>query len=444
MKNMTIGNPAKLLAGFTIPILVGSLFQQIYSFVDVIIVGRFLGEEALAAVGSTNNLTFFLLSLIFGLSNGAGVIVSQYYGAGRFDNMRRVVTAIIWISAVLSLIISLCGVMGVSLFLHLLSVPENIIGYAADYLRIIFLFAAGSVAFNVSSSILRSMGDSKTPLYALILASLLNVVLDILFISTFHMGVAGAAIATVISQCVSALYCILYLIKKKNDFHLCSLPKLPEKHNIMQIFKIGVPTSFQSTLISLGGMSVQRLVNSFGPAVMAAYASAGKIDGIAIQVIVALGVALSVFTGQNIGQRRFDRITKGLHSTLIMSISAAVIIAGTAFWGGEQIMSIFLDPEKSSEAIKIGAQYLSIMGIAYVVCGIMQSYQNIIRGAGDANTCLVAGITELAGRIFFAYLLSPFLGILGIWIATPLSWACGCIVPVLRYYSGKWKNKIVT
>ena len=210
---------------------------------------------------------------------------------------------------------------------------------------------------------------------------------------------------------------------------------------VHQIFKTGIPTAFQSCLISIGGMSVQRLINSFGTSVMAAYAAAVKVDNIAIQVIVSLGTALSVFTGQNIGQKRFDRIKEGLRSTLFMSIAAAVGIALLALIFGKNVMLLFLGEGGSAEAVSVGATYLSIMGVAYIICGVMQSYQNVVRGAGDVNTCMVAGMTELAGRIFFAYLLAGIIGVTGIWIATPLSWGCGCVVPVIRYYTGKWKTK---
>ncbi|MBO5278025.1 MAG: MATE family efflux transporter [Lachnospiraceae bacterium] len=443
MKNMTTGRPMKLIAGFAVPLLIGSIFQQIYNFVDVIIVGRYLGEQALAGVGSTGNLTFFLLALVMGLCNGAGIIVAQCVGAEDYARMRRAVTAIIWIAGILTAAVAVIGVCASRFFLILLSVPEDVIGYSEQYLRIVYFFVAGSVAYNGCSAILRSFGDSKTPLYGLIAGSVLNIVLDLLLVLGAGMGVAGVAAATVVSQHVSAAYCLVYLFIKRGRFNLSGLKLMPDKAMVGLIFKTGVPTAFQSCLISLGGMSVQRLINSFGASVMAAYAAAGRIDSIAIQVIVSLGTALSVFTGQNIGQKRFDRIKAGLRDTLFMSVTAGIVIACIAFFFGRNLMMLFLGEGESPEAVHIGAEYLAIMGAAYLICGIMQSYQNIIRGAGDVNTCMIAGMTELAGRIFFAYLLAPRIGVTGIWIATPLSWGCGCIVPVIRYYTGRWKTKAV-
>lgn len=441
MKNMTSGKPAKLILGFAIPLLIGGVFQQLYNLVDVIIVGRYLGEKALAGVGSTGNLTFFLLSLVMGLCNGAGIIVAQCFGAENYKDMRRAVTAIIWVAGILTVVVAAIGVAASPFFLKLLSVPDDVMEYSVVYLKIVYLFVFGSVVYNGCSAILRSFGDSKTPLHALIIASILNIALDLLFVVVFPLGVKGVAIATVISQHVSGAYCLIYLIVKREQYQLSGLEKKPDKYMVIQIFKTGVPTAFQSCLISVGGMSVQRLINSFGTSVMAAYAAAVKVDNIAIQVIVSLGTALSVFTGQNIGQKKFDRIREGLRSTLFMSITAAVGIAALAFFFGRNVMMLFLGEESSGEAISIGATYLSIMGVAYIICGIMQSYQNVVRGAGDVNTCMVAGMTELAGRVVFAYLLAGLMEVTGIWIATPLSWGCGCVVPVVRYYTGKWKTK---
>ena len=443
VKSMLEGKAWKLIMSFSIPLLIGGIFQQVYNLIDVMIVGRYLGEEALAGVGSTGNLTFFLLSLIMGLCNGAGIIVAQCFGAARFFDMRRAVTALIWVAGILTIVMAGIGVVGSPFFLRLLSVPENVVEYSLSYLRILYLFVAGSVLYNGCAAILRSFGDSKTSLYALAVASVLNIGLDLLFIVVFQLGVAGAAFATVISQHVSGLYCLIYLFRKKEIFHLDGLNKKPDKAMILKIFRIGIPTAFQSCLISIGGMSVQRLINSFGTSVMAAYAAAAKIDNIAIQVIVSMGTALSVFTGQNIGQKRFDRIRVGMHSTLIMTAIASVTIAVIAFLFGKNLMILFLGEGSNTETVNIGAQYLSIMGVAYLICGVMQSYQNVIRGAGDVNTCMVAGMTELAGRVIFAYLLASLIGVVGIWIATPLSWGCGCIVPVVRYYSGRWKGKAI-
>lgn len=441
MKDMTKGNPTVLILKFAIPMLIGSIFQQIYNVADTVIVGRYLGENALAGVGSTGTLTYFLTALVIGLCNGTGLVVAQCFGCRNTEKMKQVIVALVWTNCILTGIISLLGVFAARYFLILLSVPEEVIDYSTDYLRIIYCFVGGNVAYNGASTILRSTGDSKTPLLILIMASFINIILDIFFIVICQLGVAGTAYATVISQHISAIVCILYLYHKRHTLGLIRINWIPDLSSIILIVKTGFPSAFQSCMISLGGMSVQRLVNSYGSSVMAAYVAANRVDSIAIQVIVSIGTALSVFTGQNMGQNDFKRIHEGLRKTLAMMMLASISIAALVLLLRYPLMKIFLDEANSKEAISIGASYLSIIGIAYIIAGVMQSYQNVIKGSGDVNTCMIAGLTELAGRIIFAYTLSGFIGVVGIWIATPLSWGCGCIIPVVRYYSGKWKNK---
>lgn len=441
MKDMTKGSPVKLIIGFAIPMLIGNIFQQVYNVVDTVIVGRYLGEDALAGVGSTGTLTFFLLALVYGMCNGAGLVVAQCFGMKDREKMKKSVVALVWVAGVLTVIISILGILASRFFLHLLSVPENVIEYSVQYLRIIYIFALGSVIYNGASAILRSTGDSRTPLYALIAASILNVCLDLLFVLAFHLGVRGVAYATICSQCLSAMITVGYIVKKRAVIGLTDLKWEADRKTVSLIIKTGFPSAFQSCMIALGGMSVQRLVNSYGSSVMAAYVAANKVDSVAIQVIVSIGTALSVFTGQNMGQCNYKRIHEGLKKTLYMMMGASIFIAICVLIFRKELMSVFLDASDSMQSIQIGATYLSIIGIAYVIAGIMQSYQNVIRGSGDVNTCMVAGLTELGGRIVFAYLLSSIIGVTGIWIATPLSWGCGCIIPVIRYYSGKWKFK---
>lgn len=441
MKNMTTGNPVKLIVEFAIPMLIGNVFQQAYNMVDTIIVGRYLGEKALAGVGSTGTLIFFTLALIMGLCNGAGLVIAQCFGCNDTKNMKKSIVSLIWVSSILTIIVTILGVFCSRYFLKLLNVPEDVMGYSEEYLRIIYIFVVGSVIYNGASSILRSIGDSRIPLITLMIASILNIGLDLLFILKFDMGVSGAAYATVISQCLSAVLCTGYIIRRRREIGLTEMKFQPDWQSLVLIFKTGFPSAFQSSMIALGGMSVQRLVNSYGASVIAAYVAANRVDSVAIQVIVSIGAALSVFTGQNMGQGDFKRIHEGLKKTLVLMLGASVTIAVMVLIFRRDLMLIFLDAEEARDAIEVGATYLSIIGIAYVIAGIMQSYQNVIRGAGDVNTCMVAGLTELAGRIVFAYILADWMGVKGIWIATPISWGCGCIIPVVRYYSGKWKTK---
>ena len=386
MKDMTQGKPLNLIIGFAIPMLIGNIFQQVYNVADTVIVGRFLGESALAGVGSTGTLTYFLLALVSGMCNGAGLVAAQCFGCGNKERLAKTVTALIWVAGVLTCIMSLIGIFGAEFFLRLLSVPENVIGYSATYLHIIYTFAFGSVVYNGCAAILNSVGDSKTPLRAVIASSVVNIVFDLFFIIVCKMGVAGAAYATILAQCTSAVICFVKVRQVREEIGLSLMKWKPEVHYIQLVVKTGFPAAFQSCMIALGGMSVQRLVNSFGSSTMAAYVAANRVDSVAIQVIVSIGTALSVFTGQNIAKNQYDRIREALYKTLAVMVGASVCIATLVLIFRVQLMSLFLDAGESAEAIGIGCTYLTIIGVAYVIAGVMQSYQNVIRGAGDVNT----------------------------------------------------------
>ena len=442
MKDMTKGNIIGAIISFAIPMLISSIFQQLYALVDTYIVSRYLGPDALAGVGATGLFTFLMLCIALGMGAGGGLIIAQCYGSKNYDKLRSTIISMSYIMMLLAAVMSFIGFTYSEKFLLFLKIPENVLYYSVTYIRIIFVFSIGTVLYNLTSSILRSAGDSKTPLYALIAASFINIGLDLFFILKLNMGVSGAAYATVISQFISGLICLVVIFRKRAELGFNGTGSLlPDANISLLIIKTSLPSTLQSSLIALGGISVQRLINSFGSDVMAGYVAANKVDSLAIQVILSVGNALCVFTGQNIGVGNFDRIEKALKKSRIIMFLSAVVIAICAYTFRFFIVGIFLDADANPIALNTGAQYLSVVGIAYLICAIMQSYQNVIKGAGDVNTCMVAGFTELAGKIIFAYAAAPFLGPLGIWISTPFSWACGCVIPVVRYYSGKWKFK---
>ena len=439
--DMTKGSPLKLILSFSVPMLIGNVFQQVYNFVDAAVVGRFVGAESLAAVGSTGTIFAVMICLMMGLTSGAGIIISQCFGSRKFDEMRKTVTGLIYIVVILSVITSIAGIIFARPILRLLSTPDGVIDEAVRYVNIIFAFTIGMAMYNSAGAILRSLGDSRTPLYALILSSLLNVGLDLLFVIVFKAGVAGAAIATVIAQIISAVYCIVHIVRYREQLNLESISFKTSKEALIRIFQTGLPAALESCLISLGTMSVQRLVNSFGEMTMAAYTAATKIDSIAIAPIVSIGMSLSVFAGQNRGAGNLDRIKKGLYQTLLSLIGICIVLATVIVLLRGQLLGLFLDKNEAAEAIIIGSRYLVIVSVAYIVAAVMRTYLNILRGAGDVNTSAIAGILELTGRIIFAYILVHPFGSTGIWMATPLAWAMGASVPVIRYYSGKWKDK---
>lgn len=439
--SMTEGSPVKLILAFSAPLLLGNIFQQLYNLVDSTVVGRFVGANALAAVGAPGTIMALTLCLCFGLTNGAGIIIAQCFGAKNYNQLKATIGALICIISITALVLMIIGIAGAPFFLRLVSTPDEIINDAVLYMRIVMIGTPFSMAYNGASAILRNMGDSKTPLLMLMLSSFLNIVLDLIFVLAFGMAVMGVGIATVVSQAVSAAACIIYMRRYKNELHLDGLKIRFNRRCSKQIFKTGVPTALQSCMISLGTLSVQRLINSFGTQAVAAYTASTKIDSVAIMVVVTMGMSLAVYSGQNIGAGKIDRIKSGLYKTLALVLTYCVIMAVVMIFFGNNLLRIFLDASEAGEAVSIGTQYLRIIGIAYFMAGIMRCYLNVVHGTGDVNISMLTGLAELAFRIIASYVLVKPLGLTGLWIAIPISWGCGSLIPVIRYYSGKWKYK---
>ncbi len=439
--DMTRGSASKSIILFALPMLIGNIFQQLYNVVDSTVVGKFVGAEALAAVGATSSCSMLLLTLVNGLAAGAGIIIAQCIGARDFRQMRNAVTALIYIDIVMGIVITITGTLLAEPILRLMNTPEEIIGDSVTYMKINFAGTIGLLAYNSGAVILRSFGDSKTSLYILILSSLVNVVLDLLFVLGFGMGVAGAAYATVIATFVSAAACIGYLYFRRHILFLDGMELKFDVAMFKEIVKTGIPSGLQSSMISIGNMCVQGLINSFGTMTVAAYTAAGKIDSVVIQIVMSIAMSLSVYSGQNVGAGNIERVRIGLRGTLKIMLTVCVSIAVLILIFKRQLLGIFLSESDAAEAINIGCTYLSIMGIAYIICGVMQSFQNLIKGAGDVNAAMAAGFVELSTRVAASYLLVHFFGVTGLWLAIPVSWGSACLIPLLRYMSGKWINK---
>lgn len=441
--SMVEGNPITLILSFAAPLLIGNIFQQFYNLVDSTIVGKFVGADALAAVGSTGTLMGLTLCLCFGMTNGAGIIISQCFGAKNYALMRRTIGTLICLLMILSVGMVTLSLIFSRIVFEFMQMPEEIIDTAVLYFRIVMIGTPFSMAYNICSAILRNMGNSRTPLYMLILASFVNIILDFVFVVGFHMSVAGAALATIISQAVSAVTCITYMYRNRFEFKLNGIKLNLDRRAVGKILRTGIPAALQSSMITIGTMSVQRLINGFGTMAIAAYTASTKIDSLAIMVVVTMGMSLSVFCGQNIGAGKLERIRSGLYKTLALVLGYCTVIAVVMLFFGDKLLMLFLDVEKAGEAVIIGKEYLSIIGIAYFMAGIMRCYLNVVHGAGDVNVSLVTGLAELAFRIIASYALVKPLGLTGLWIAIPISWGLASIIPVIRYYGGKWKNKIL-
>ncbi len=440
-KSMTEGSPIKLILAFAAPMLLGNLFQQMYNWVDTAVVGRYVSADALASVGSTTNIIMFTTCLCFGLTNGAGIIIAQCFGAKEYGQMKRTIGTMIYVIGAVAMVLLSCGIILAPNVLRLLSTPEEIIPGAVMYMRIVMAGAPLTMTYNACAAIMRNMGNSKTPLVMLIISSVINICLDLFFVIGLGWGIAGVAAATIIAQTAAASACVMYMYRNRKALHLDGLRICAERAAAVQIFRAGVPAALQSSMISIGNMSVMRLINGFGKTTIAAYTAAGKIDSVAIMVVVSMGMALSVYSAQNAGAGHIERIRSGLYKTLALVLGYCMLIAVVLSLFGGRLLTIFIDPQKEPEVIRIGAGYLRIIGIAYFMAGIMRSYQNVVQGTGDVNISMMTGFTELAARVAFSYALVQPLGIMGLWIAIPISWGIGSLVPVVRYYSGKWKSK---
>jgi len=426
---------------FAIPMLFGNVFQQLYNVVDSIIVGKVIGDEALAAVGANFPFIFALISFVVGIAIGATIIIAQYFGAKQMENMKRTIDTLFIFMFFASIIITLVGIWLSKYVFEMIDLPADVAPMAIQYFNVYaigFIFFFG---FQGTSAILRGLGDSKTPVYFLIGSTILNIALDLLFVVVFRWGIVGVAAATVISQ-GCAFFAIIWYI---NKFHrLIDISPLKMRFD-MSIFKkslrIGLPTGFQHTFVALGFLALYRIVNVFGTPTIAAYSIAMRIDSFAVMPAMNFSAAISTFVGQNIGANKFERIGKGLKSTLLMinSISLAVTIFAVIFAG--PLISLFTD---SKEVIEIGKQYIYIVTPFYIVFSTMFILNGLLRGAGDTFIPMIITLLALwAVRLPTSWFLSEEIGSIGIWWGIPIAWFFGAILSYIYYLSGRWKKKAV-
>lgn len=443
--DMTKGSTTKHIILFALPLLLGNLFQQFYNMVDAIVVGRHVGNNALGAVGACGSINFLFFSLGAGLGAGIGVMVAQYFGAGDEENVRKTIGNSVFVISGMALTVSIIGVAFAPNILRLLNTPKELIGGSIIYLRITcgaLILVAG---FNGAASILRALGDSKTPLYFLIISSFINIALDLLFVLNMNMGVMGVALATVVSQCFTAVGSILYALWKVPYFKLTKEEMKPDKELIKNAIRIGVPFSLQNSLIAISCIVLQSVVNSFGPVVVGAFTVTSRIEQLVQQPYSSLGMALTTYSGQNVGAGKIDRVKKGMRSATIMALIFSLSMLPFFYLCGESIIRIFVKKEEV-DVIRMGVQALKITSLCYFPLGMIYVPRALLNGAGDAGFAMINGISEVACRIIFANVLTRIavIGYWGIWITTGATWTVTAIVCVWRYFSGVWKEKGIT
>jgi putative MATE family efflux protein len=443
MKDLTSGNETKLILRFATPMLLGNLFQQLYNIVDSVVVGKFIGTEALAAVGSSFPIVFSLISLIIGVASGGTIIIAQYFGARNFERVKASIGTLYIFLFWASISVTIIGIIFSGTIFRLIQLPPEIIPQAKTYLNIYFLGMIGFFGFNATSAILRGLGDSKTPLYFLMLSTLFNIGFDLLFVIVFKWGIAGAAVATVISQGGAFVTAVVYLNRTHEVIQISWREFNFDNDIFRKTLRIGLPTGLQHTFVSLGMTVVQVIVNRFGTNVIAAYAAATRLDSLATLPAMNFGMALSTFVGQNIGAGKTERIKSGLKSTLMMSSVVSLVVSSIMIFFGRYLIQLFVKSSET-EVILVGSEYLVIVGSFYIVFSAMFTINGVMRGAGDTLIPMFITFFSLwMVRIPVAYILSGRIGESGIWWAIPIAWITGVIFAYLYYRTGKWKAKAV-
>jgi len=439
MQDLTVGKEGKLIFQFAAPMLLGNIFQQLFSIIDSIIVGNFVGKEALAAVGASFPVIFVTISMIIGLVMGTTVVISQYFGAKNFVKVKRAIDTMYIYSSIAAVIATIAGLIFSEPLLNLLGLPEEIMPQAVQYLDI---YLSGIIIFfgyNGTSAILRGLGDSKTPLYFLIIATVANILLDLLFVAVLDLGVAGAAYATLLANGIAFMLAIIWLNKTHKLIRIAIKGLHFDREVFRQSIRIGLPTGIQHTLVAMGALALMAIVNTFGTDVIAGFSVASRIDALAIVPAMSFSQAITTFVGQNIGANKTDRIKTGLISTVKMSGIVTIITTVFIILTGHILMSLFTNDE---EVIRLGDQYLTIVSSFYITFTLMFIYTGVMRGAGDTLIPMVFSILSLwLIRIPLAWFLSARMGVEGIWWAIPAGWIVGLILSYAYYKSGRWKKK---
>lgn len=432
-KDMTKGNPMKTIVVFFIPMFIGNLFQQVYNVVDSIVVGRFVGNEAFAAVGSCFLIMSFMTSILIGLSIGAGTYFSQLFGGRQYDRLKKSIsTAFIFIMLV-SFFMTILSLYFIDDILILFKMPKEIIGYAKDYLIYIFIGLFFTGLYNISAYLLRSIGDSKSPLYFLIVSSIINIVLDLVFVIKFDMAVKGVGLATLIAQGVAGIASFFYTIKHIDFLKFEKKDLVFDRFEFKNILNYSLLTALQQSISSFGMMMVQGLVNTFGTNVIAAFAACSKVDEFANRPLQDLSSAFSTYVAQNKGANKYDRIREGFKDTVIVLSIISLTITGLVFLFAPNLISIFVKKE-SIEIIDIGSRYLRRISIFYILLGFIVMFYGFFRGIGEIKLSIFMTLISQGLRVGIAYLLAKLgFGFNSVGLAVIVGWAISDLIGILFY-----------
>ena len=442
-QDFTQGNPGKVILMFALPMLIGNIFQQLYSTVDTMVVGNFVGKNAIAAVGGTFSIQFLILSIAIGFTSGMSIVISQLYGAKDAEKLKKAYSTGVIFVIILSIVLSVVGIILTRpALIYMLQTPEEIYADSYKYLFITFIGFPALFIYNMYASVLRAIGDSKTPLYFLILSTVVNIVLDLVFVIQLHMGVSGVAIATLIAQCISAVACHIYVGKRFEILKLTKDTLCFDKEMLMGIIKYGVPSAVQQSVLALNFMIVQRFVNFYGSDMIAAYSVVNKIENFVTMPIMNLALALSMFAGQNIGAGEEERAKKGVYDTMkIQAIFCAFVFLVLPLISNTLLKMFGMGDDQA--VIKIGIEAISLCSKFYVIFALFQVINNFLRGVGDAQFSMFTTICMILIRLPITYVLVYMVqyGEISIWIGMIMGWATISLVGLFRFFTGGWKGK---
>lgn len=430
--DMTKGSPIKLIIQFMIPMCLGNIFQQFYNIADSIIAGQFLGVDALAAIGSTGSLIFLVTGWLNGLTSGFSVWVAQWFGARKTDRMRHFIAMSIYICVAFVVVMTVGLLAANEPILRLMNAPENLLDDISSYMVIIYAGLVVTCAYNALAAVLRALGDSKSPLYFLIVSAVINVVLDIVFIVIFHMGVEGCAYATVIAQGISALLCLVYIIKKfpvlrlkKEDFRF-------SVNTVKKLLGLGIPMGLQFSITAIGTIIVQGAINVYGAVYMAGFSAAGKIQNIICTVFVAFGATIATYVGQNRGAGKMDRVKQGVRLTQMMILVCSVVLMAVIHFFGKYMIFLFIDPAET-EVLHAAEIYFNIVSWAYPFLGSIFLYRNALQGMGYGFVPMMGGVFELVARAAIVFVAAANAGFAQVCMSDPAAWIAA-LIPLIPYY----------
>lgn len=436
-RDLTVGSPMRLILSFMLPLTFGLLFQQLYSMVDTMVVGKLLGMEALAGVGSTGSINFLVLGLCNGICAGFAIPVAQKFGQKSFEELRRFVGNMLWLTGGIALSVTLVTTSMCRQVLTWMGTPAETFSYAYDYILVIFLAIPATMLYNLLSGILRSLGDSRTPLLFLILSSVLNVVLDILFIVVFRMGVAGAGWATLLSQTVSGLLCLVYIIRRFPILHLNREDLRFRPVFALHLLGMGVPMGLQYSITAIGSILLQAAVNGLGASAMAATAAGSKVTGLCVCPFDAMGTTAATFSGQNLGAGKPERIHQSVRDFTLLGAVYALGLLLFLYFGGTRLTLLFLDTRDYASVaavLPLSREYLLVSALFYIPLLFVYIFRFTIQGMGYSELAMFAGVMELAARAVFGLCLVPWLGFSAVCFASPLAWIMADVFLIPAYY----------